>query len=240
MPSPMTPAGRLISGGVHLLTACGAVAALGALDAVADGRLRTAFAWLGVALVIDAVDGTLARASRVDLHWPAIDGALLDNLVDYATYALVPAWIVWREGLVPAGTGAAAAAAIAIAAGFQFAHRGAKSDDGHFRGFPSYWNLVALYLVALDVPPPAGLLVVATLAAASFAPLRFAYPTRMRRLRRTTLTLGAIWGAALAGIVAGLPTPSRWLTLASLVFPAYYLALGLLSSQSRPQPRSTP
>ena len=212
---------------VHALTASGAGCGLAALVAAAEGRDQASFLWLCVALVVDSVDGPLARRLDVRRVVPSIDGALLDNVVDYLTYVIVPAILVYRSVPLPAGTSLAAAAWICIVAAVQFSHVEAKTKDGLFRGFPSCWNVVALYLVALRPAPLVSLMLIVVLGALSFAPIYCVYPNRLLVLRRTTIALTALWIASLVLIVWSLPADTPWLTGLSLVYVVYYAALSL-------------
>ncbi len=226
--------GTFTAWAVHLLTACGAAAGLLALVAAGDGRLKIAFFWLALAAFIDAVDGPLARRFAVSRHVPTIDGALLDNLVDYLTYVVVPAAIFHR--LLPPEVGIWTGAVICIVSAFQFSHVDAKTENRYFRGFPSYWNVLAIYAWLFAWSPGTTLTLVATCCVLVFVPIRFVYPSRTPRWRPLTLSLAAVWGALLVGVLAGtdgtelVPTltdTARLVLLASLVFPAYYLALSV-------------
>lgn len=223
---------RTAAWSVHLLTASGAVWGLLALEAVASGRFRVALGWLGVALVVDSIDGALARAVRVKDVLPQIDGALLDNLVDYLNYVVVPAALVHRAGLLPDSVTLAGAALMLLTSAFQFTHRGAKTAE-HFRGFPSCWNFVAAYLLLLDLDPTWAFAWILALSILALAPVRFVYPSRMRRLRGLTIALGAASGIAVGIAVALHPQAPRALVFGSLLFPLYYLTLGLAATRSR-------
>ncbi len=212
---------------VHVLTASGAVLAWLATLAAVDGDARAAFLWLLSAVVVDAADGWLARLARVSERLPRVSGARIDDLVDYLTYVFVPMLIVSREGLLPAAWATAVVAAVLVASAVGFAREDAKTADHFFTGFPSYWNIVALYLIVNGWPPAVNAGVLLALAALVFAPVGFVYPTRTPTLRGLTLALGVAWGAAILLIVLALPGPPRWLVWASLAYPAYYVALSL-------------
>jgi phosphatidylcholine synthase len=211
--------------GVHVLTASGGVVGMAALLAAGAGNLRIAALLLLAALAIDAVDGTLARAARVAEVLPGIDGRRLDDIVDYLNYVVVPAvFLVAAGSLLHWGF----AAAPVLASAFGFAQTEAKTEDHFFLGWPSYWNVVALYLWGLDVDPALGTAVVLAFAAAVFVPLKYVYPSRMRVLRWTTTVGGALWALALTAAVA-LPS-AGWrepLLRVSLAFPLYYFAVSL-------------
>lgn len=214
----------------HLYTALGAGTALAATLATFAGEFRQAFLWLGVAVFIDATDGALARALRVKERLPWFDGALLDNLVDYLTYVFVPVLIMLRADLWPADAAPWIGVAVLVASGYGFSHSAAKveTNDYYFTGFPSYWNIVALYMFALRLPAWLNGAIMAALIVLVFVPWRYVYPSRTRTWRVVTLTLGVVWGVATSIVVWQLPAvDGPWLAL-SAVFPVYYVALSLV------------
>lgn len=218
---------------VHAFTASGAVLAFLAALAAAAADPRAAFLWLLGAVAVDAADGWLARLARVAERLPRVSGARLDDLVDYLTYVFVPMSIVWYAGLLPPAWAPGVVAAVLVASAVGFARDDAKTADHFFTGFPSYWNVVALYLVVGGLPPAVNAGVLVGLAALVFAPVRFVYPTRTPTLRGLTLALGAAWGAVILLIVVALPDPPRWLVWVSLAYPAYYAVLSLVLDARR-------
>jgi len=212
---------------VHAYTASGVGCGWLALVAALDGDARASLLWLVAATLIDATDGALARLADVTHTAPAIDGARLDDIVDYVTYVVVPGVLVWRLGLLPPGPAPWIIAATFLASALGFARRDAKTDDHLFTGFPSYWNIVAVYLIALLPPPWVSAAILLALAVLVFVPIRYLYPSRTVFLRPLTLGLGAIWTVAFVAIITQLPTPSAALVWGSLAYPAYYLALSL-------------
>jgi phosphatidylcholine synthase len=213
---------------VHILTACGAALALLALMAAVRGDWPLMFLWLGVALVVDSIDGPLARAAEVSKVLPRWSGETLDLVVDYTTYVFVPAYAVAAAGLMPQAWATAAAAVIAITGTLYFADRGMKTADNFFRGFPAVWNLVAFYLLVLRPAPEIAAAVVALLAVLTFVPVRFVHPFRVRRWRGVTVALLTLWAAlALAAVRQGL-APEFWIKTALCLLAVYFLAVGLL------------
>lgn len=213
----------------HLYTALGAGTALAAVLSLDAGDVRGAFLWLGVATVIDATDGVLARALRVKERLPWFDGATLDNLVDFLTYVFVPALIVVKAGLVPAGAAVPLAVAMLVSSGYGFSRADAKvaTTDYFFTGFPSYWNIVCVYLVVWDLAPALNAAILAALVGLVFVPIRYVYPSRTATWRAATLALGTSWAVLLTVVIWRLPVtdgPWPWLTL---VFPVYYVLLSL-------------
>lgn len=213
----------------HVYTAMGAVAALLATLDVFSGRFRAAFLWLALAVVIDATDGWLARLLRVKERLPGFDGSKLDDLVDYLTYVFVPVLLMLEADLLPAGWDVAVGAVVLLASAYGFSQSDAKvsAGDYFFTGFPSYWNIAALYLYVWRLPPATAAVLVLLLSALVFVPLRYIYPSRTVTLRSTTLTLGACWGLLILWTVWRLPADAEpWLTL-SLIFPIYYVGLSI-------------
>jgi len=211
---------------VHLYTATGAVAGLVALNDIANGDLRGAFTMMAIATAIDATDGPLARAVHVRQRIPFFDGALLDNIVDYLNYVAVPVFLILRARLVPEGPmGAMIAGFVMIASGYGFSRTDAKTEDNYFRGFPSYWNLVALYLFSLGFSAAINAVIIAILALMVFVPIKYIYPNRTELMRPLTLVLAAIWTAATVAMLPMLPGHSNILLYTSLGFVVYYFVM---------------
>ncbi len=211
----------------HLYTASGAVTALLAALAVYEGDYRAALFWLATATLIDATDGVLARALRVKERLPWFDGARLDDLIDYLTYVFVPVVLMIQAGLLPPAVAPWIGSAVLVASGYGFSRADAKvaTTDHFFTGFPSYWNIVALYLYVWRLPPFVNAAVLALLVVLVFVPTRYVYPSRTSTWQLATILLGTVWGACLAMMIWRLPAvDGPWMPL-SLVFPAYYLVL---------------
>jgi phosphatidylcholine synthase len=223
-PAVHTPARVAAAWGVHLLTASSAPAGLAAILATIAGDARAAFLWMSYTVGVDAIDGTLARAVRVKEVLPFVDGARLDDIVDYFTYVVVPVFFVVYVGLVPPAAAMPVAALILVASGYGFSQLAAKTADHYFTGFPSYWNVVAFYLYVLGWPPAVNAAVLVGFAVLVFVPLPYAYPSRMPELRVPTVALGLVWGATLLWGVVHLEDAKRLLTW-TLAYPAYYLGL---------------
>jgi len=230
---PATSSKRILAFSVHVLTAIGAAVALFALLAATKGDWPLMFLWLGVALVIDAVDGPLARALNVAEVLPNWSGETLDLVVDYTTYVFVPAYAVAAGHLMPDTLAIPSAAAIAITGTLYFANRKMKTSDNFFRGFPAVWNLVAFYLLLLRPAPAIAAGMVALFAVLTFVPIRFIHPFRVRRLRTVTVALLTLWAAlALAAVKQGL-APALWITIGLCGLGGYFLAVGLLPQPDR-------
>lgn len=225
MRQPPSTARLIACWAVHFYTASGAVAAFAALHAIVVRDVRTAFWWLYVAVVIDASDGMLARLAEVKRHLPQFDGAKLDDIVDYLTFVLVPIVLMVEVGLLQGAFGIASACLALLASAYRFCHADAKTADHYFTGFPSYWNIVALYLYVFATPPVVCAALTFALAIAVFAPLRFLYPSRMTWLRASTVGLGLVWAVAVAAVLLSLPERATTLAAISLAYPAYYTLL---------------
>ncbi len=212
----------------HVYTASGAVLAFLSIRAVVSGRIREAFFWLAVALVVDSSDGLLARAFRVRDRLPDVNGAHLDDIVDFLTFVFVPAFLLYHTGRLPAGWGLVVAFAVLVVSAIAFSKGDAKTPDHFFTGFPSYWNIIAFYLYAFDAPPALNGAVLVVLCVLVFVRIGWVYPSRMPTLRWVTVTFGCAWGALLVYLLWQLPDVSRPLLLVSLAFPLYYIVLSLV------------
>ncbi len=213
---------------VHAYTALGAVMALAGTLAVAEGRYRDAFLWMIAATIVDGTDGVLARLARVKDLIPAFDGARLDDIVDYLTFVFLPVLLLYHAGHLPPGWGLAVAAAVLISSAYGFASADAKTADHFFTGFPSYWNIVALYLHASGLTPPVNAGILLLFVALIFVRVGYVYPTRTPVLRSLTLTLCLVWALMVLGIVVMLPDVPTPLLIGSLCFPVYYTVLSLV------------
>ncbi len=233
VPVPAAAGARAAAAAVHLFTASGAVWGLLAIRALGERRIESALAFMAAAVVVDAVDGALARRFRVKQVLPGIDGTLLDNLVDYLNSVIVPAYLLHQAALVPERLGPAAAAAICLASAFQFAQTDAKTPDHLFKGFPSYWNIVVFYLLLLRPDPGLALAIVLALCAMVFVPVYYVYPSRTPQHRRLTLALGGLWTAAVVWMLVEYPSRRPWLVYLSLLYLAYYGGVSLKLTLAR-------
>jgi phosphatidylcholine synthase len=203
------------------------VLALWATVAIFDGDFRTAFLALIVTTFIDATDGVLARTLRVKQRLPQYDGARLDDIVDYLTYVFVPVLLMWRASLLPATWALPLGALVLLASAYGFGQSDAKvqTSDHFFTGFPSYWNVGAVYLYVSGLSQTVNAIIVIVFTVLVFVPIRYVYPSRTTTLKIPTLVLGSIWAALIVVMAWRLPaTDGPWMML-SLVFPVYYFAL---------------
>lgn len=222
-----TPTQQALAWGVHLFTASGAIFALLATFAIFEQQWQMAFIWMAVTVLIDSFDGMLARALGVKDILPQFDGALLDNILDYQTYVFIPALLLVQAELLPPALALMGAAVIVLTSAYQFAQADAKTDDHFFKGFPSYWNVVALYLFLLALNPWLNLLLVLLCGVLVFVPVKYVYPSRTRRMQRLTMLLSLLWGIMVLVALIEYPLVRPLLIRGSLLFIVYYVGLSI-------------
>lgn len=215
----------LVAASVHLFTALGAVCGLLAALAAFDGAWERMFAWLGVALVIDAIDGTFARLIEVEQRLPRFSGERLDLVIDYITYVFVPALALVRGGFLTGGAGLIVAALILLSSLYHFSDLASKGEDYTFIGFPALWNVVALYLFALTPAPWFTYTALLICVFFTFIPIRWVHPVRVERLRLLTLVMTAAWSiAAIYAVWHGFPPP-LWTQVVLVTAAIYFVAM---------------
>lgn len=212
---------------VHLLTATGAVLSMFAMLAAVEGNWQTMFLWLVLALFVDGIDGPLARRYDTPKNFPTYDGVLMDLIVDYLTYVFIPAYALFKSGMLTGWTGWLAIIAICYGSVIYFADTRMKTKDKSFSGFPACWNMVVLVLFAIAPSQNVILAVVVLLTIGMFVPLKFVHPTRTKRWREITLPVSVAW-VLFAGWAAwvnfaegtwahwGLVATSIWLVFAGI------------------------
>ncbi len=213
---------------VHIFTASGAGCALLALLAAVRADWSMMFAWLGIALIIDGIDGSFARYLHVAVLLPRWSGDVLDLVVDILNYVFVPAYAIAAGGLLPSSVAPALGLIIAVTGSLYFADRYMKTTDHYFRGFPALWNIAAFYLFLLKPAPWIGAAIVVALAVLTFVPFHFIHPVRIPHLRTLTLAALVLWALlAIQSIVErldpGFPTVAILCTLA-----IYFVGIGFL------------
>lgn len=229
-PSPLR---RALGWGVHLYTASGLAIAAVIVALLVNGgpdAFRWSFLLMLLATAVDATDGTLARAVRIKEAVPNFDGRRLDDITDFLTYTFLPLLLIWRAGILPEGQEAWLIAPL-LASAYGFCQVDIKTPDGFFLGFPSLWNIVALYLYALPIPPQAALWILLILAFLTFVPVKHLYPSQPGRLNRFATLTGIVWGVLVAWLAWRLPSrpdalvSTQTVALAgiSLIYPAFYM-----------------
>jgi phosphatidylcholine synthase len=218
---------------VHMLTASGAVFAMLALMDAVKGDWAMMFVWLMVAFAVDGIDGPLARKTNVTVNAARLDGTVLDTIIDYLTYVIIPAFALFQSGLLPGWTGWVAIIAITFLSAIYFADTRMKTSDYSFSGFPACWNMVVIVLFAIKPDFWVSLIIVLVLAVAMLLPIKFVHPFRTERWRTITLpvafawTLFAIWAAWVdfdpqSWAHWGLIATTLWLMLAGAVQQVMY------------------
>lgn len=217
---------KILAWAVHLYTALGLVAAAGIAVMIVRGgdeSYQTALTLMIVATLIDSTDGWLARRARVKEFAPTFDGRRLDDLIDFQTYTSLPLLLIWRAEILT-GWQALWLLLPLLASAYGFSQVNAKTDDGFFLGFPSYWNIVAFYLYLLRPPAWFSLTIIILLSILTFIPWRYLYPSQRAPFSLLTNLLAAIWVLILLIALQGAPD-SRLLLLISLAFPVYYMLM---------------
>jgi phosphatidylcholine synthase len=213
---------------IHIFTACGAALALLALILATGGHWAAMFFCLGMALVVDGVDGPLAREFKVAEVLPRWSGETLDLIVDFTTYVFVPAYAIAASGLLPQVLAIPSGVVVVITGALYFADRQMKTPDNYFRGFPALWNLAAFYLYLLAPPPWLAAVMIAALAALSFTPIKFLHPLRVRHWRVLNIALLAAWAALAFLAVINDLAPGPYVTWPLVAIAIYFFGAGLL------------
>jgi phosphatidylcholine synthase len=221
---------KTLAMGVHLFTATGAIWGLLALTAVFKHEWKLAILWMIIAMFVDGFDGMLARWADVKTYASSIDGALLDNILDYLNYVVVPALFLIEADFLPVGFRWVMAFSILLTSAYQFTQVDAKTDttnDYFFKGFPSYWNVVMLYMLVMRLNPWLNLMFLVAFNILVFVPVKWVYPSRNVRLKRLTLILSYLYGIIGIWGVMQYPDVPQWVVWASFIYVGYYVALSL-------------
>ena len=222
------PKKDILAYSVHFLTASGMAAGMYAFIAIHNGQLQMALWMLGLSVFIDSIDGTLARRWNTKTRAPLYDGALMDNIIDYVTWAILPLYWAYVAMDIPPWVLLIAATASVLG----FSNTNAKTDDHFFKGFPSYWNFIVLYCYLLSAGPTIMTILLLICTILIFVPIKYVYPSRTIFMQKTTLLLGSIYIIQLIAILYFLRDSPNWLIFSSLLFPIYYILLsGYLNLQ---------
>lgn len=214
--------------GVHLFTATGAVWGFLALMAIFKHEWKVAVFWMILAILVDGFDGMLARWADVKTYAAGVDGALLDNILDYLNYVVVPALFLVENDFLPQGLKFATAALILLTSAYQFTQVDAKTDetnDYFFKGFPSYWNVVVLYMLVMGLNPWINLALLVVFNILVFVPIKYVYPSRDTRLKRVTLGLSYLYGIVGIWGLMKYPDVPQWVIWVSFIYVGYYVVL---------------
>ena len=231
--SPISQKRRLAAWLVHCFTATGAILSLLALNAIFWQQFVYAFCLMAAAVFIDSIDGIMARAAMAKEAVPQIDGALLDNIIDYVNYVIVPAFFIIESDLLPYGFRIIGAGIIAFVSAYQFSQIDAKTTDHFFKGFPSYWNIVTFYLFIFNTSQWTNFLIVVVLSFMVFVPIKYAYLSRShylvrnKILKRLLFVSSLIWVGSAAGLLWIYPETNYMLTAISIMYIAIYFCMSL-------------
>ena len=230
---------KTLAWSVHLFTATGAIWGFLTLLAILDQNWRMMIVYIIIAMFVDGFDGMLARWFHVKEYAKGVDGGLMDNIIDYLNYVVVAAFILIKvPNLMPPGWEMPAAFSILLTSAYQFSQVDAKTDDSSyfFKGFPSVWNFLVIYMMLLGLNPWINLILLTICNVLVFVPVRYLYPTRNTRLRRLTLSLTYLYGAIGIWGLLQYPSVPQWVVLASFIYVAYYAVLSFFPNIGTAKP----
>ncbi|MBK8456956.1 MAG: phosphatidylcholine/phosphatidylserine synthase [Phyllobacteriaceae bacterium] len=211
---------------VHLLTASGSFLAFLSLVAASEQQWSAMFLWLGLALLVDGIDGPIARKLQVKEVLPAWSGDTLDNIIDYVTYVLIPAFALYQRGFMGEGLSFISAAIIVVSSAIYYADTGMKTKENFFKGFPVVWNMVVFTLFVIKPGEWTSFAVVVIAAALSFVPVNFLHPVRVKRLRWLNLPVFLVWcGFGAAAVVQGMDA-AWWVRIGTAAAGGYLFSIG--------------
>ena len=224
---------KILAYAVHIFTASGAILGIFAIRAINQHNWLTAFLLMGITICIDAVDGTIARRINIKNCTPHIDGALLDNIIDFFTYSLIPSYFVLVSPIFTPPWQFICSSLIILASAYQFTQADAKTPDHFFKGFPSYWNITVFYLFYWQTLPLTNTLIIILLFILSFIPIKYIYPSRMEYLssnplyRKLMSIATMVWGITTFMLILTYPTKNTFLDLISISYIALYFCISL-------------
>ena len=218
---------KLLAWGVHIFTASGVIVGLLALVAIVDRDWRTALLLNFVAVLIDTVDGTLARIVRVKEVLPNVDGRMLDYVIDFINDVLVPTLLLYEAGLLPSSVRLVCCAGILLVSCYHYTNLKAITDDFRFRGFPAMWNFVVFYVFVLGLSPVWNVVIIGVMCCLHFTPIDFIYPTRTIRFKKLTFSLVLLLAVVNLSILIQHPARNPALLIVSLVIIGYLMAVSL-------------
>ena len=178
---------------VHFLTSFGVLAGFFALIAVINNNQSTAFLWLGLAFLIDSVDGTLARKFNVKKNFPNIDGKMLDSIIDFFNYVIVPAIIIYWFKLVPDNFLILIPSILILVSIYSYVNLNVMTNDHYYNGFPAIWNVVVLYFYVFGTNQITNLIILVLLIILKFSPIKCIHPLRVKKLRIVSIFFTIVW-----------------------------------------------
>ncbi|HNQ93323.1 MAG TPA: CDP-alcohol phosphatidyltransferase family protein [Anaerolineales bacterium] len=229
---------KTLAWSVHLFTATGAVWGFLTLLAIWESNFKLAIVYIVIAMLVDGFDGMLARLFHVKEYAQGVDGGLMDNIIDYLNYVVVAALLLIRvPDLMPEGFAMAAAISILLTSAYQFAQTDAKTDNDSyfFKGFPSVWNFLVVYMMLLGLNPWINLALLVICNILIFLPVKYLYPSRNTRLRRFTLGFTYLYAGLGVWALLQYPEVPKWVAPASFVYVAYYALLSFFPKFGTPK-----
>ncbi len=218
---------------VHIFTASGLLAGFMALLAITAKNWRAAMAWLLVALLIDGIDGTLARKFKTKEVLPNFDGTTIDIVVDFTTYAVIPAFFFYMAELAAPAWSLPIAFLILLVSVIYYGKEGMISEDYHFIGFPVMWNIVVFYLVfVFSLSALGNAAIIIAFAILHFVPIKFAYPSRATHLKTITIIVTTAFMTVMSMIVWYFPNVPDWLKWAAVGNLVYFGGLAAFDTFS--------
>jgi phosphatidylcholine synthase len=230
-----TPVGPRVAWGIHVFTATGALCGMFGLIAINDNEPKAALLWLMAALVIDGIDGPIARRCQVKAALPKVDGYVLDLVIDFFTCVIVPALFIYNFHLLPDPVAVPAMAAIVLTSLFAFSRSDIQTDDNYFEGFPAMWNLVANTFFLVSTPRMVNVVVVVGLCALTLSSVKFPHPVRVSNNRAVTLPITIAWFGTMTGLTIIYPTSVWWAQAVLLLALAYFALLSVRRTLSDTQ-----
>ncbi|HEY3476157.1 MAG TPA: CDP-alcohol phosphatidyltransferase family protein [Anaerolineales bacterium] len=230
---------KILAWSVHLFTATGAIWGFLSLLAIFEENWRAAITWMIIAMFVDGFDGMLARWFHVKEYAKNVDGGLMDNIIDYLNYVVVAALILVKApNLMPAGFGLVGAFSILLTSAYQFSQVDAKADEQSFffKGFPSVWNFLVIYMMLLGLNPWFNFAILVFCNVLVFVPVKYIYPSRNTRLRRLTLGLTYLYGGIGVWGLLQYPSVPQWIVWISLAYVLYYALLSFFPQIGRAEP----
>ena len=224
---------------VHSFTTSGIVLGFLGLVAVFEGKQELAFIFMGLALLVDGVDGTLARLAKVTQVTPQVDGASLDNVVDMFNYSVLPALMIYWFEMVPEKFSIPAAASIMAVSCYTFADTSMKTSDYYFKGFAAFWNLLVLYFFLLETSQVTNLIIIGICCILTFAPIKLIHPMRVKAWRSITIPMTVLWGATAFRLIHERFQTNEVSTISNLIFwlwiasSIYFFAISVLRTISK-------
>lgn len=214
---------------VHAFTLTGVVWATLALIALINDQPKLMWLYLGIALIVDGIDGTLARRANVRLYAPHFDGTILDSVIDYLTWTFIPALFMYRAGLLGEGAlGIVLLLLINVTSMFCYANTKMKTDDFYFMGFPAAWNIVALALWLFNPGTVPTAILVILFSILTWAPITFVHPLRVAKFMAVNIVAALAWVIASAVLVASYPVANLWMVAIWVASGAWLILLGLV------------